>query len=148
MGARPLPCVAVDEPASIVIRRRIEWADTDASGKYHNTVAFKLAEQAETRLLEALGLVEDIYGRLPRVHLSVDLSEPLRFPDAVDVELRVEEVGTSSLTYAFEIRRDGRGVASGSIVAVLLGADGERRSWPESQRRLLESGGPQPAAPE
>lgn len=131
------------EPASIVVRRRVEWADTDASGKYHNTVAFKLAEQAETRLLTALGLAEEIYGRLPRVHMSLDMTEPLRFNDEVDVELRVEEVGRTSVAYGFEVRRDGRAVAAGRMVAVLLRASGEKEEWREDQRRILETAGPQ-----
>lgn len=135
----------MSEPASIVVRRRIEWADTDASGKYHNTVAFKLAEQAETRLLGALGMLEEVYGRLPRVHMSVDLSAPLRFNDEVDVELRVEDVGRTSVTYGFDIRRDGSSVAAGRMVAVLLKGPGRREEWPEPHRTLLRSAGPQPS---
>lgn len=131
------------EHASIVVRRRVEWADTDASGKYHNTVAFKLAEQAETRLLDALGLVGEIYGYLPRVHMSVDLAEPLRFNDVVDVDLRVEAVGTSSLTYGFEVRREGRSVASGRMVAVLIDRSGKKREWSEDHRAVLTTAGEQ-----
>lgn len=130
-------------PASIVVRRRVEWADTDASGKYHNTVAFKLAEQAETRLLTALGLTEEIYGRLPRVHMSVDLTESLRFNDEVEVELRVERVGRTSLEYAFAIRRAGVEVATGRMIAVLLRADGEKEAWLPDHRERLETAGAQ-----
>jgi YbgC/YbaW family acyl-CoA thioester hydrolase len=130
-------------PASIVVRRRVEWADTDASGKYHNTVAFKLAEQAETRLLTALGLADEIYGRLPRVHMSVDMTEPLRFNDEVEVELRVEEVGRTSLAYAFAIRREGTEVASGRMVAVLLRASGEKQEWDPRHREILATAGAQ-----
>lgn len=133
----------MSEPASIVVRRRIEWADTDASGKYHNTVAFKLAEQAETRLLTALGLAEEIYGRLPRVHMSLDMTDALRFNDEVEVELRVEDVGRTSLAYGFEVRRDGRSVATGRMVAVLLRASGEKEEWREEHRRILETAGRQ-----
>ncbi len=131
-------------PASIVVRRRVEWADTDASGKYHNTVAFRLAEQAETRLLEALGLVEEIYGRLPRVHMSVDLLETLRFNDRVDVELRVAEVGRTSIAYEFDIRHGDRSAARGRMVAVLMRASGQKQEWSEDHRRILTTAGAQP----
>ena len=130
-------------PASIVVRRRVEWADTDASGKYHNTAAFRLVEQAETRLLNALGIADEVYGRLPRVHMSLDLTESLRFNDLVDVELRVEGLGTTSLTYGFDIRKDGRPVASGRMIAVLLRGSGEKEEWSEEHRRVLETSGPQ-----
>ncbi len=136
----------VSEPASITVRRRIEWADTDASGKYHNTAVFRLAEQAETRLLDRLGLLEEVYGRLPRVHMSVDLTEPLRFNDPVDVTLRVADVGRTSITYEFEVRRGERAVARGKMVAVLLEAPGEREEWSEEHRRILTTAGPQAAA--
>src|SRR5439155_4381912 len=56
-------------PASIIVQRRIEWPDTDASGMYHNTAAFRFTEVAETALLERLGFVHEIYGRHPRAHL-------------------------------------------------------------------------------
>lgn len=133
----------MSEPASIVVRRRVEWADTDASGKYHNTAAFRLVEQAETRLLNALGIADEIYGRLPRVHMSVDLTESLRFNDLVEVELRVEALGSTSLTYGFDIRKDGRPAASGRMIAVLLERSGEKEEWTDRHRSILTTSGRQ-----
>src|SRR6185503_18304094 len=92
-------------PASIVVQRRIEWSDTDASGMYHNTAAFRFIEVAETALLDRLGFVHDVYGRHPRVHIEADFLRPLRFRDLVDIDLRVEALGRTSVTYAFEMRR-------------------------------------------
>ena len=43
--------------ASIVMERRIEWPDTDASGFYHNSAVVRLLETAETLLLDRLGFV-------------------------------------------------------------------------------------------
>lgn len=60
------------QPASLVVQRRIEWPDTDASGWWHNTAGFRFIEVAETALLERLGILDDVYGRLPRVHISAD----------------------------------------------------------------------------
>src|ERR687888_1504256 len=92
-------------PASIVVQRRIEWPDTDASGMYHNTAAFRFIEVAETTLLDRLGFLDDIYGRHPRVHIEADFLRPLWFRDLVDVEVRVISVGRTSVTYETEIRR-------------------------------------------
>src|SRR6266540_7523384 len=91
-------------PASIVVQRRIEWPDTDASGMYHNTAAFRFIEVAETALLDRLGFVHEIYGRHPRVHLEADFLRPLWFRDMVDIHLTVENVGRTSVTYRFEMR--------------------------------------------
>src|SRR5205823_10448408 len=76
-------------PAAIVVQRRIEWPDTDASGNYHNTAAFRFIEVAETALFERLGLLHDVYGRLPRAHIEADFRWPLVFRDVVDISLRV-----------------------------------------------------------
>jgi len=85
-------------PASIRLQRRIEWWDTDASGNYHNTAAFRLLESAETLLLGRIGLLHDVYGRLPRARLEADFRAPLGFHDLVDVDLEVVSVGGSSIT--------------------------------------------------
>src|SRR6266516_1306782 len=107
-------------PASIVVQRRIEWPDTDASGMYHNTAAFRFVEVAETALLERLGFLHDVYGRHPRAHIEADFLRPLRFRDLVDIELTVARVGRSSLTYTFEMSRSGDVAVRGRVTAVLL----------------------------
>jgi acyl-CoA thioester hydrolase len=139
--------VGEESPASIVVQRRIEWPDTDASGNYHNTAAFRLIEVAETALLERLGLLADVYGRLPRAHVEADFLSPLVFRDLVDVHLRVAAVGVSSITYEFEMTHDGEAAVRGRAVAVLLSeARGKPVPWPDAHRWLLLSAGPQ--APE
>ena len=136
-GARPTP-------ASIVIERRVEWSDTDASGAFHNSAAFNMVEAAESALLDRLGLVEDIYGRHPRVRIEADFLAPLWFRDVAEVELRVASVGRTSVTYEVEVRRDGRTSVRGKLVAVLLDRiGGEPREWSDDQRRRLLEGGPQ-----
>src|SRR5262245_51829752 len=136
-----------DAPAAIVVQRRIEWPDTDASGTYHNTAAFRLFEVAETALLERLGVLADVYGRLPRAHLEADFLAPLVFRDLVDVHLQVAAVGRTSITYAFEMTKGGEFAVRGRAVAVLLSeARGTPVPWPDDLRRLLLTSGPQ--APE
>ena len=134
-------------PASIVVQRRIEWPDTDASGNYHNTAAFRFIEVAETALLERLGFLDDVYGRLPRAHVEADFVAPLVFRDVVDISLRVAMVGRTSLTYAFDMSTGGRIAVRGRVTAVLLDVPrGSPVEWPKEYRRLLEAAGPQ--APE
>jgi acyl-CoA thioesterase FadM len=133
------------EAASIRIQRRIEWSDTDASGHWHNVAAFRFIEWAETALLERLGLV-DVYGHLPRVHVSADFLINLDHRDLVDLTLRIVDVGESSLTYAFTIHREEKLCMRATIVTALRAPDGTKRVWPEEYRNLLRSAGPQ--APE
>ncbi|MGH2710894.1 MAG: acyl-CoA thioesterase [Actinomycetota bacterium] len=125
-------------PPEITVRRRIQWFDTDASTKYHNTAPLRLMEEAEAALLDELGIVKQVYGRMPRAHVSVDYRRPLRFWDEADVVLRIAQVGRTSVTYEFEIREGQDVYAEGRVVAVYITDEGESREWPEEYRRLLE----------
>jgi 2-aminobenzoate-CoA ligase len=131
-------------PASIRIQRRIEWSDTDASGHWHNTAAFRMIEWAETALLERLGILDDVYGHLPRVHISADFKSLLGHRDLLDITLSVAEVGRSSVTYDFTIERDGRECVRAVVVTALRTPEGESRPWSEEYRKLLTTSGPQP----
>jgi acyl-CoA thioester hydrolase len=123
--------------ASIAIRRRIHWFDTDSSTKYHNTAPLRLMEEAEAALLDRLGIVREVYGWLPRRRVVIDYHLPLRFWDEVEVRLEVQEVGRTSVTYAFRITKDGRDHATGSVVAVFIDDRGRPRPWPDEYRNLL-----------
>jgi YbgC/YbaW family acyl-CoA thioester hydrolase len=132
-------------PASIRVQRRIEWPDTDASGHWHNTAAFRLVEVAETALLERIGLLRQIYGRLPRVHIRADFKELLRFRDLLDCHIRVARIGRTSITYDFQIWREDELCVEAEVVAVLLTPDGDKAEWTKDQRDLLLTAGPQAA---
>jgi acyl-CoA thioesterase FadM len=132
--------------ASIVVQRRIEWSDTDASGHWHNTAAFRMFEWAETALFERLGILEEVYGRLPRVHVGADFKALLDHRDVVDIDLSVEAVGRSSITYAIQIRRRDEVCVDARVVAALVGPDGAAEQWPDEYRDMLLSSGRQ--APE
>jgi YbgC/YbaW family acyl-CoA thioester hydrolase len=139
------PSTKTTDRASIVVQRRIEWPDTDASGHWHNTAAFRFVEVAETALLEKLGILQAIYGRLPRVQIEAEFKRLLSFRDIVDLHLSVARVGNSSVTYAFEIRKAGDLYARAKVVAVLLDESGQSTKWEPEHKRLLLEGGPQPA---
>ena len=131
--------------ASIRMQRRIEWWDTDASGNYHNTAAFRLFESAETLLLARLGFLHQVYDRLPRVRIEAEFRRPLLFHDLVDVELAVAGIGRSSITYRLRILRGAEICVELTAVAVLLDrARGAPVSWPEEYRNLLLEAGSQP----
>jgi acyl-CoA thioester hydrolase len=129
-------------PARIVIRRRIEWMDTDAAGIYHWTSTFRLAEAAEAELHTALGIADRTFGATPRVNVTADFERPLRFNDRVEVELAVETVGRTSVTYALAIVGPEGPAMRGRLTACLIDREtGRPTSWPEDIRALLESGG-------
>ena len=130
-------------PASIIVQRRIEWPDTDASGQWHNTAGFRFIEVAETALLERLGMLGDVYGRLPRVHIDAHFKKRLGFRDLLDCFIGVARVGGSSLDYIFELRKDGEACMTAEVTAVLLDENGAPADWPPEYRNLLMKAGPQ-----
>jgi acyl-CoA thioester hydrolase len=129
-------------PARIVLRRRIEWIDTDAAGIYHWTTAFRLAEAAEAALHNALGIADRTFGVTPRVRVAAEFQRPLVFNDPVEVELAVEAVGRTSVRYALNITGPDGPAMSGQVTACLIDRESRRAiGWPDDLRERLENGG-------
>jgi acyl-CoA thioester hydrolase len=129
--------------ARIVVQRRVEWADTDASGHHHFTAVLRWAEEAETVLLERLGLGDLAVGHCPRVHVSADYRRPLEVRELVEIELAVAAVGRSSVSYELVVRRGEEVAATGKMVAVLVRPEtgGGAAAWPPPARRALLGAG-------
>jgi acyl-CoA thioester hydrolase len=133
---------ALPDPARVVIRRRIEWMDTDAAGIWHWTAAFRLAEAAEAAMHTALGIAGITFGACPRASVSASFSKALRFNDLVDVELAVDSIGRSSLVYRLAIASEGEPVAEGSLTVVFIDrSSGRAEPWPSAIRERLAGGG-------
>ncbi len=110
-------------------RRRVEFVDTDMSGIAHFSRFFVFMENAEHELLNALGtsIFLQHEGRTivwPRVAASCEYLSPARFEDVLDIHLKVLRKGAKSLTYLFEITRDGTPIARGRTTAVCCVLDG------------------------
>jgi acyl-CoA thioesterase FadM len=132
------------DPARIVLRRRIEWMDTDAAGIYHWTTVFRLAEAAEAALHTALGIADFTFGATPRVAVQATFARSLRFNDPVDVNFAVAAIGRTSVEYAMSIAADGGTVAQGTVKTVLIDREtGRAIAWPDDVRAKLSAGGPQ-----
>lgn len=120
-----------------VTSRRVEFADTDLGGICHFSRYFVFMETAEHELLESLGTrVHTIHDGepigWPRVASSCEFHAPARFGDLLEIRVRVERRGRSSVTYAIEVSRDGVRLASGTTTAVccVLKPDVAPRSIP------------------
>ena len=130
--------------ARIVARRRLEWADTDAAGHNHFSVAFRWMEEVEGELRRNLGLPVDLTGGMPRVHVEVDYRERIWYADEVVITMWVEKVGSTSCGFAWQVRRDsdaGSLLMEGSHIAVNApDPKAGAQPWPEDYRRALEEG--------
>ncbi|MFF4309404.1 acyl-CoA thioesterase [Streptomyces sp. NPDC001507] len=131
------PAGAGPDGVRAVHRCRVEWSDTDASGHYHNTAVARFVEAAEAALVRERGVV-GYFGVAPRVRYEVDFTAPLWFQQEVTTVLTVERVGTSSMTFGFEVwgeEIDGRPrqlAAAGRYTVVHVPQSADRRGvpWP------------------
>lgn len=91
-----------DVVASATLRSRIEWVDTDAAGIYHNSTVIRLVEAAEAALAREHGL-DGYFPVAPRVRYEADFEAPLFFGQEVTTTVSVLALGTSSMTFGFEV---------------------------------------------
>jgi acyl-CoA thioester hydrolase len=135
---------AVTEPI-ITVERVVEWSDTDASGHVHNSVGGRLLEAAEAELLGRLGLA-DLMPSMPRVRLLLEFHSRLYFGETVTVELRLTELGRSSLTWDMLVRGPGDAVAITGEAVVVHAPGTSGAPWPDEARAaLIEAAGGDPA---
>ena len=140
MSSALLGAVPADH-AAVLVQRRVEWPDTDAAGHYHHSTVVRWVEAAEAVLYERLGLSE-LFGRIPRVRYEVEYAARLWFGDIVDIVLGVAELGRTSITYAFEVRRGDQVVAAGRMVAVSSDpANGGTEPWTDQVRKAFTTSG-------
>jgi YbgC/YbaW family acyl-CoA thioester hydrolase len=119
-----------------VEQTRVAWVDTDAGGRIHFTAAFRWAEMAEVGLRRQLGLVEG-WGDYPRRRVEAEFLKVLEFEDVIEVHIWVERLGTSSITWAFEITREGEVCVHGTIVVVHVDVDGVPSPLTKKERAAL-----------
>jgi len=128
--------------ASIKIRRRVEWAETDASGHYHFSSVFRWFEEAEHALWNSLKVNMSIVTAIPRVHVEVDYKERLWFDQEIDLLLKVERMGTASCQFSFTVLTlTGKVAVSGSYTVVYApDPTSTSQPWPMEILEAVNSG--------
>lgn len=125
-------------------RQRIEVAfgDTDASGWMHFPNIFHYFEAAEHAFLRSRGLLVFArdQGGWPRVNVTCDYQRPLLCGDVVEVQLAIDRIGASSLTWRFEVvSASGETAAAGSVTTVRVDFQGRPVEISAAERAALES---------
>jgi YbgC/YbaW family acyl-CoA thioester hydrolase len=121
-----------------VIQTRVAWVDTDAGGRIHFTAALKWAEAAETELMRRVGLPGGEWGNYPRRKVEAEYLKVLRFDDEIEVRLRVENVGRTSVTYAWTVAKDGEPHVKGRHTVVQVDAEGQPEPLDDGLRAALD----------
>lgn len=81
------------------------WMDNDVYGHLNNVVYYSLFDTVVNRFLIDNGLVDPHDGEIIGlvVNSNCHYFAPLAFPDAIEGGLRVDRIGTSSVTYGVGI---------------------------------------------
>ena len=120
----------------------VSFRDTDASGWMHFPNIFQYVELAEHAFLRSRGLLvfDRSQGGWPRVKVSCEFKQPLLCGDAIEVHLAIAAVGTSSVTWNFEVIRAAELAAVGSITTVRVNHLGRPQPLDDRERAELERG--------
>lgn len=100
----------------ISVERTVEWADTDASGHQHNSAIMRWVEAAEAELFRRLDLPE-YFPSAPRVQQVINYRAKLWFGQHVTATVSVQNIGRTSMTFAFEVSGRPIGETAGGLAA-------------------------------
>ena len=119
----------------------VAFGDTDASGWMHFPNIFRYFEEAEHAFLRSRDVLvfDRAQGGWPRVKVSCDYKRPLLTGDRIEVLLGVSRVGTSSVTWDFEvITSTGDLAAFGSVTTVRVNHEGKPQPISDAERAAIE----------
>ncbi|MEZ5263598.1 MAG: thioesterase family protein [Acidimicrobiales bacterium] len=111
------------DPPAIAVRERVRLADTDSSGLIYYGAVTPWLSRAHAELVLALGFRQTSLvptPMLPVVNVELTYHDRLALGDAYVLRGWVERTGTSSVTMAYEVRRDGTLCVSGRMTHVHL----------------------------
>lgn len=96
--------------AEFIHNRQVQFAETDMGGIVHFSSFFRYMEEAEHQFLQSLGLSVVMYleGKkigMPRVSAKCDFHHPARFQDTLQIFVKLQRLGTSSLSYTIDIKK-------------------------------------------
>ncbi len=112
----------------------VAWWETDASGSFHFTAPLRWAEDAEHALVRAAGGTP---GSFPRRVVNSSYRRPLRAGDAYTVDLGVERIGSTSITYWWRVVSGGEVCIEGGHTVVHVDGSGRSAPVPDSLRAAL-----------
>ena len=124
---------------------RVRYAETDQMGRAHHMQYLAWFELGRTELLRAAGVAYSEIERqgvmLPVSNVEVEYTGGAGYDELVEVETRVSEVRSRTVSFAYVAKRAETGelLASGSTRLVCTNADGRPRRIPPHLITVLHS---------
>ncbi len=127
--------------------QKIRFDDVDGAGIVYYPQFFHLCHAAFEDFFDTVAsvpypqLIRDRRLGFPTVAIESTFTAPLAYGDIAVVDLSVEKVGRTSVTFAYTIRRrrDGASCFQARVTTVLIDLDAQRpRALPDDLRAILE----------
>ncbi len=107
--------------------RRVQFHETDAAGIVHFSCFFRYMEEAEHAFWRSVGLSvagpDSPFG-WPRVAVSADYRQPLRFEDEVEIHLQIVAMTERTLKYLCQMSLGSTVVANLTMTTVCVTRSG------------------------
>jgi acyl-CoA thioester hydrolase len=124
------------------LKRRVQFYETDAAGIVHFSCYLRYLEEAEHALWRAAGLSiaprESEYG-WPRVAVSCEYRNPLKFEDEFEAHIRIVAMTDKSIRYECVLMLGAVQIATLTMAAVCVAkATGRAAPLPPAVRDRLQ----------
>ena len=139
-------------PAMFEARLRVIYGDTDQMGVVYYANYLRYFEFARSELIRARGRsyqeIERGGSYLPVIEAHAQYRAPARYDDLLVIRIHVQQLRRASLTFGYEVRRDGdpEVLCTGHTVHACLNAQGRPIRFPPALVELLQERGPNPDA--
>lgn len=118
----------------------VRYSDIDTYGHVNNATYATYLEQARQAYFEDVLGVSLVETGTVLASLEIEYTRPIGSDADVVIELRIPELGTSSLPIDYEIRADGERAATAHTVQVLVDEEtGESRPIPDEWRERIDA---------
>jgi YbgC/YbaW family acyl-CoA thioester hydrolase len=129
---------------SIELKRKVRWADVDASGRMYYARIFDYAGEGESELLQSVGVSRENLRQtydFPRVHAECHFRKMLALGMPFTIRLWPGKLGRTSIRYDFEAYVDGepREIAAKGSVTVVILRQGKPAEIPPEIRSRFET---------
>lgn len=115
----------------------VRYRDLDPMGHVNNAVYATYFEEVRTAFFREEVGIDLADSRAALASLSIEFRAPIEGTGAVRAVLDVTDVGTTSLTFGYELHYEGDLVAEGETVQVAIGEDGPE-PLPDAVRAAAE----------
>ena len=103
---------------------RIQFVDTDMSGRIHYSSIFRYFEILDHDFFRRIGYsykqIFQLGLDMPRVHVECNYLGEIEYDDELEVQASITKIGNSSYTFSFSFFKENILVAKGSLTNVII----------------------------